>query len=178
MADQGSTGGFPEVVWGRPDTRAAEAGRWLVGTRAGSWLVRGLVPLDRWVLTRSKGRFTALGPFGTPLLLLTTTGARTGLTRTTPLVYLHDGDRLLLAGSNFGRSSHPSWSANLLADPEATVTIGGRAVPVRARRLEGAERAQGWTKFCDAARPYRVYGTRTDRSIRVFSLQRQAEETA
>ncbi len=138
-------------------------------------LLRALVPLDRWVLERSGGRYTALGPFGTPLLLLTATGARSGRPRTTPLFYLHDGARILVAASNFGRSSHPAWSANLLAHPDAAVTIGGERIGVRARLLTGTEAERGWERFCRAARPYRAYAERTDRTIRVFALERAGE---
>jgi deazaflavin-dependent oxidoreductase (nitroreductase family) len=138
--------------------------------------VRAVVPLDRWVLERSGGRFTALGPFGTPLLLLTTTGARSGAPRTTPLLYLHDGDRILLAASNFGQGRHPAWSANLLACPRAVVAIGGERIAVVARLLEGEERDLAWRRFEEAARPYRAYGDRTDRTIRLFSLERADTE--
>jgi deazaflavin-dependent oxidoreductase (nitroreductase family) len=169
--------GFPDVRWGSAETRLAKAGQWLVSTKPGSWLVRTMVPLDRWVLTRSDGRFTALGPFGSPLLLLTAKGAKTGLPRTTPLVYLLDGERILVVGSNFGQHDHPAWSTNLLANPDAEVTIGGVRSLVRAELLEGAERSEGWAKFEDAARPYQVYGTRTDRTIRVFALERRSKES-
>lgn len=137
--------------------------------------MRQLVPLDRWVLERSGGKYTALGPFGTPLLLLTTTGARSGQPRTTPLLYLHDGRRILVAASNFGRAAHPAWSANLLAHPEAAVTIGGERIAVVARLLEGAEATEGWEQFRREAGAYRAYGERTDRTIRVFALERRGE---
>jgi len=166
---------FTVVAWGRGDTKIAKAGQWFVGTSPGSWLVRTMVPLDRWVLSKSNGRFTALGPFGSPLLLLTVTGAKSGLPRTTPLVYLLDGDRLLVVGSNFGQAHHPAWSTNLLANPDATVTIAGVRTPVHAELLEGEERQRCWELFEEAARPYQVYGTRTDRTIRVFALTRRDE---
>ena len=170
MARQGR--GFPDVRWGRSDTRLAKAGQWLVSTTPGSRFVRAMVPVDRWVLTSSKGRFTALGPFGSPLLLLTARGAVTGLPRTTPLVYLLDGDRLIVVGSNFGQSHHPAWSANLLAHPDALVSIAGQTYPVIAELLEGDERQRCWELFEQAAQPYRAYKQRTDRTIRVFSLRR------
>ncbi len=163
---------FPVQAWGRPDTRLAQAGQRVVATRAGSRLVRALVPLDRRVLLATNGRCTALGPFGTPMLLLTTTGSRSGRARTTPLVYLSDGPAVLVAGSNFGQERHPAWSANLLARPEATVSIGGEAIAVRARLLDGDERRRAWARFVAAGRPYRAYEDRTDRTIRVFSLER------
>jgi deazaflavin-dependent oxidoreductase (nitroreductase family) len=162
---------FPDVRWGRDDGWLAKTGRRFAGTAAGSALVRSLVPLDRRLLQRSGGRYTMLGPFGSPLLLLTTTGARSELPRTTPLVYLRDGRQILLAGSNFGQDRHPAWSTNLLAHPDAEVTIGGQKIAVRARLLEGHERDAAWAEFV-AVGPYRVYEHRTDRTIRVFALER------
>jgi len=175
--EEGS-GGFPDVRWGRSNTKLARAGQWLVSTSVGSWVVRTMVPLDRWVLTRSGGRFTALGPFGTPLLVLETTGARSGAARSTPLVYLLDGDRILVVGSNFGQEHHPAWSTNLLKTPRAHVTIAGVRYPVTATMLEGPERAEGWAMFEEAARPYRAYGSRTTREIRVFSLRADEQRSS
>ena len=171
MAEHGP--GFPDVRWGRSDTTIARAGQWAASTAVGSRVIRSMVPVDRWVLTKTHGRFTALGPFGSPLLLLTATGTTSGLPRTTPLVYLLDGDRILLTGSNFGQERHPAWSANLIAHPEATVTIAGMSYPVTAELLEGAERQRCWDAFEEAARPYQVYGGRTDRTFRVFALSRR-----
>jgi deazaflavin-dependent oxidoreductase (nitroreductase family) len=167
--------GFPDVRWGRSDTKIARLGQRAVATGIGSRAVRAMVPIDRWVLTKTKGRFTALGPFGSPLLLLTANGSQSGLPRTTPLVYLLDGDRILLAGSNFGQQQHPAWSSNLIAHPDAMVTIGGVNYPVKAELLQGEERERCWGAFEDAARPYQVYGTRTDREFRVFALGRREE---
>lgn len=167
----GAPGPFPDVRWGRPDTTAARVAHRVAGTPAGSWLIRALVPTDRWLLVRTQGRYTVLGPLGTPLLLLTTTGARSGRSRTTPLVYVADGERILLAGSNFGQARHPAWSANLLAHPRATVAIGGRVFDVVAELLGGKERDQAWARFEATASTYRDYLSRTDREIRVFALQ-------
>jgi deazaflavin-dependent oxidoreductase (nitroreductase family) len=167
-----SSQGFPDVRWGRSDTAIARFGHRMVSTRLGSWIVRSIVPLDRWVLTKTQGRFTALGPFGAPLLLLTATGARSGQPRTTPLVYLLDDDRILLAGSNFGQAHHPAWSANLLAHPDAHVTIAGVRYPVVAELLDGEDQQRTWKLFQDTAQTYRTYATRTDRGIRMFSLRR------
>jgi deazaflavin-dependent oxidoreductase (nitroreductase family) len=153
----------------------AKAGQQFVATSVGAAIVRRLVPLDRWVLTRSHGRFTALGPFGSPLLLLTARGAKSGLPRTTPLVYLLDGDQLVVVGSNFGGTAHPAWSANLLAHPDAVVAIGGQRYPVHATLLDGAERERCWALFEEAAAPYRAYVARTTRTIRVFALRRTDE---
>lgn len=183
---------FPVARWGTDRGPVAAAGRRFVATGAGSAVLRRLVPLDRRVLERSAGRYTLLGPFGVPLLLLTTTGFRSGEPRTTPLVYLGEGmevdatgelrtggggplgptvRRIYLAGSNFGGRHHPAWSTNLLRHPEARVTIDGRELAVRARLLEGAARDRVWERF-RAVGPYRVYEGRTERVIRVFELVR------
>jgi len=106
-----------------------------------------------------------------PVLLLTTTGATTGLPRTTPLLYARDGDHLLVAGSNFGQAHHPAWSGNLLADPEAVVTIGGTAIPVVATPLHGDEAVPAYRKLEQVAGAYTKYRSRTDREIRVFRLR-------
>jgi deazaflavin-dependent oxidoreductase (nitroreductase family) len=144
---------------------------WFAGTRPGSWLVRTLTPLDRRLLTRSRGRYTVLGPLGAPVLLLTTTGARSGLLRTTPLLYAREGADLIVVGSNFGGPRHPSWTTNLRAHPEAVVTIGGQAVPAIAEQLEGPRAMSAYSKLEDVARTYSVYRSRTDREIRVFRLR-------
>jgi len=174
MTDARPAVGFPAVAWGPSGSRVSRVGARFAATTLGSWLIRTAVPLDRWVLVKSGGRRTVLGPMGATLLLLTTTGSVSGTARTTPLMYLPDGDAILLAGSNFGQSRHPAWSTNLLKDPEAVVTIGGIDYPVTARLLEGDERAAGWAKFTAAAVTYRAYLERTDRTIRVFSLARKA----
>ncbi len=70
----------------------ARAGHWGVSSAIGPWLIRSMAPVDRWVPTKTKGRCTALGPCGSPTLLLTMAGATSGLEGTTPLGYLLDDD--------------------------------------------------------------------------------------
>ena len=173
MTIRGRDGAFPDVRWGSSDSSCARVLQRLAATRPGSATIRSLVPVDRWLLRRSGGRYTILGPFGSPVLLLTTTGARSGKLRTTPLIYLHDGAGILLAGSNFGQERHPAWSTNLLVHREATVAIGGVDFPVAATLLQGDARAAAWQQFASAAAPYRAYVLRTDRMIRVFRLARR-----
>jgi deazaflavin-dependent oxidoreductase (nitroreductase family) len=82
---------------------------------------------------------------GTPMLLLTTTGARSGEPRTMPLTYLPDGDdRLVVFAANGGRPNHPDWLHNLLADPGVTVEVGARRFAATARIAEGPERERLW----------------------------------
>src|SRR5207253_1884739 len=71
--------------------------------------------------------------FGAPVLLLTARGRKTGKARTTPLLYLEDGDRLVVVASKGGAPRHPAWFLNLAANPEVTVERGGERVPMRAR---------------------------------------------
>ena len=81
---------------------------------------------------------------GTTVLLLTTTGSRTGKPRTVPLLYVRDGPRIIVAGSNWGQRDHPAWSTNLLVDPRARVQIGPDRMEclARAASLEERERLE------------------------------------
>jgi deazaflavin-dependent oxidoreductase (nitroreductase family) len=82
-----------------------------------------------------EGRFMAK-LYGFPVLILHTTGAKSALPRSSPLLYVRDGDDVMLIGTNFGQPKHPSWTANLLAHPEATVEVGPVRLPVRAEQVD------------------------------------------
>jgi deazaflavin-dependent oxidoreductase (nitroreductase family) len=111
--------------------------------------------------------------FGLPTLLITTTGRRSGQPRTQPLLYVTDGDALVVVGSNWGQQYHPAWSANLLADPSATVNVDGEDIPVRASLVDGAERDRLWRLLREKWPAYRAYEQRAaDREIRIFRLER------
>ena len=162
---------FPDRRWGRDGSRLQELAVRLSSTGFGASLIKRLVPLDRTVLLRTNGRLTVLGPIAAPVLLLTTTGARTGRSRTTPLLFARDeGDTLVVVGSNFGQAHHPAWTANLLAHPEAIVRVGGATVPVAAQLLHGHQAEQAYERMVTVARTYAEYRSRTDRTIRVFRL--------
>src|SRR5215216_1192372 len=75
-----------------------------------------------------------------PLILLTTTGAKTGLPRTTPLNFSIDGERIVVIASKAASPTHPDWYHNLIANPEAIIEIGSERFPVRAQVAEGVER--------------------------------------
>jgi deazaflavin-dependent oxidoreductase (nitroreductase family) len=107
---------------------------------------------------------------GSPVLLLTTTGRKSGQSRTAPIVYLPDGGRQVVIGSNAGHRNAPAWSLNLKAKPEAEVEIGRRRRPVRARIAEGEERAELWRKINEQYSGFDDYEARTDREIAVFVL--------
>jgi deazaflavin-dependent oxidoreductase (nitroreductase family) len=98
-------------------------------------------PLDTFAYRVTRGRTTLSSWFaGVQLVMLTTTGARTGAQRSLPVLGLDDGDAVVVIASNFGRPSHPAWYHNLRADPQAWVAVRGVARAVEARELEGAER--------------------------------------
>src|SRR5574337_947371 len=107
---------FPDVRWGRDPGRLLRRSiASFVGSKVGSWCVRKLTPVDRWLLSRSSGRFTIFGPIAAPLLLLTTTGRRSGQRHQTPLAYLREGDRLFLVGSNLLSRRRRIYASNRAA---------------------------------------------------------------
>ena len=106
-----------------------------------------------------------------PVLLLTTTGRKSGQKRTAPVVYLADHDDVVVIGSNAGHNRTPAWSLNLKANPEAEVEIGRERRRVRARVAEGEERAELWRKHNEQYSGFDEYEARTDRNIAVFVLE-------
>jgi len=106
-----------------------------------------------------------------PVLLLTTTGRKSGQQRTVPVVYLADGKNYVVIGSNAGNRRPPAWSLNLKARPEAEVEVGRRRVPVRARVAEGEERADLWRRHNEQYSGFDEYEARTDRDISLFVLE-------
>jgi F420H(2)-dependent quinone reductase len=124
------------------------------------------VPIYR--LTRGR----LMGTVGrAPVLLLTSTGRRSGQPRTAPVLYLLDGERIVVIGSNAGNRHAPAWSHNLKANPDAAVQIRGERRTVRARVAEGEERAELWAKMNAQYAGFDDYNERTSREIAVFVLE-------
>jgi len=130
-----------------------------------------------WILSRihraiyrvSGGRVG--GSFGkAPVLLLTTTGRKSGRLRTQPLLYARDGDRYVVIASKGGSPTHPLWYLNLRASPAAEVTIGRLSQRVRASDAEGEERERLWRAVTDLYSGYDKYAERTSRRIPVVVL--------
>ncbi|MFF5936763.1 nitroreductase/quinone reductase family protein [Streptomyces sp. NPDC012508] len=118
------------------------------------------------------------GPFeGWVLLLLTTTGARSGEPHTTPLGFVEDGDRILVVGSAGGSDRHPDWYRNLLVNPTVTVETGSDTWQATAVAATGAERDALFAKVVAEAPGYADYQRRTDRTIPVVALHRIPEDT-
>lgn len=152
-----------------------------------------LVPaLDRAVHRLTRGR-VLLSAQMLPGLVLTARGARSGLERRTPLACMPErpaagaapdavpGEAAggatetgwILVGSNFGRTDHPAWTANLLARPDAVINWKGEDIPVTARLLTGEERAAVWRTALAFWPPYAAYQARVDREIRLFRIVRR-----
>ncbi|MFF2536385.1 nitroreductase/quinone reductase family protein [Streptomyces cyaneofuscatus] len=111
------------------------------------------------------------GPFaGSDLLLLTTTGARTGRPHTTPLGHVRDGERVLVVGSNLGAPHHPDWYHNLLAHPAVQVELGDQEFETIAVPAEGATRDELFARVVAEAPGYAEYQAATDRVLPVVVL--------
>jgi F420H(2)-dependent quinone reductase len=139
-----------------------------IGATGMRWTGRLNVPLYRL----SGGRL--MNKVGrAPVLLLTTTGRRSGQPRTAPLVYLADGDRMVLINTNGGNERIPAWSLNLIANPAAEVEVGRKRRSVRARIAEGEERADLWRKHIEQYAGFDDYRENLDRDreISVFVLE-------
>jgi deazaflavin-dependent oxidoreductase (nitroreductase family) len=107
-----------------------------------------------------------------PLLLLTTTGARSGEPRTSPVVYTRSGDALVVIASRGGSPQHPAWYHNLVANPSVTVEVPGETFAATARVAEGEEREWLWRAQADLMPTFDEYQTKTDRVIPVVVLER------
>lgn len=125
--------------------------------------------VDRGLSRLTGGRFVA-SQLLVPTLVLHTTGAKSGLPRTSPLATLAGDGGWYVVGSNFGGGSHPGWSANLLVHPQATVVHGGRTTPVLARLLDEQQKAAVWPRLRAVWPAYDDYVARSGRDLRVFHL--------
>jgi deazaflavin-dependent oxidoreductase (nitroreductase family) len=122
---------------------------------------------------RANGGETS-GPFqGRNLLLLTTTGAKSGQQRTTPLVFSRDGDRIVIIASKGGAPTHPAWYFNLSANPEVTVELGREKFKARASVAEGAERDRLYAQQAAEMPGFKEYQEKTTRRIPVVVLERE-----
>jgi deazaflavin-dependent oxidoreductase (nitroreductase family) len=109
---------------------------------------------------------------GAPLMLLTTTGAKSGQPRTMPLVHTRDGDNLVVIASKGGAPTNPDWYHNLKANPEATVELPGETFTVRAREATGEERDRLYAAQAAVMPNFAEYQTQTTRQIPLFVLER------
>ena len=139
----------------------------------GSWLfARVLHRIDRPIYRITGGRHTLASLVsGLPVVMLTTTGARSGQQRTLPVLGLPTADGLAVIASNFGQERHPSWYYNLRANPQGYVTVNGRRSAFRASEAQGEVRARIWQEGLSVYPGWSQYERRAShREIAVFVL--------
>lgn len=124
----------------------------------------------RWLYNLTDGR-VGRTVSSLPVLLLTTTGRKTGLPRTWPLGYLEDGDNLVVIASAGGVSGHPAWYLNLRDNPDVSVQIGDGVRAMRAETAGPKERARLWAKAVDLYAGFATYQASTSREIPVVILR-------
>lgn len=137
-----------------------------------SWpILRRLMGLHTQAYRLSHGLIGHRFPGSPPMLLLDHVGARSGTKRTLPLVYVANGDDVVLVASKGGHPKNPAWYHNLRANPETTVQIGSERRPVRARVARPEERKRLWPKALATYSGYRGYQERTAREIPLVILE-------
>jgi deazaflavin-dependent oxidoreductase (nitroreductase family) len=147
--------------------------RWSAATAPVSWLyVRVLHHIDRPIYRLTRGRHTFVNwVSGLPVVMLTTTGAKTGQQRVWPVLGVPDGDNLVVMASNWGQRQHPAWYYNLRTHPTATATVGGVSRCVRAHEASGDERERLWRRGLEVYPGYAAYARRAaNRRIPVVVL--------
>jgi deazaflavin-dependent oxidoreductase (nitroreductase family) len=126
--------------------------------------------LERAWARISGGRYPLSGVL-VPSLILHTTGAKSGLERDSPLMYCPEsGGAMLVTGSNFARDTHPAWTANLAANPDAAVTVRGKRIPVHAVRIADDQLDSTWDYIERQWPGYRGYERSSGRTLRIFRL--------
>jgi deazaflavin-dependent oxidoreductase (nitroreductase family) len=136
------------------------------------WLLALITRVQRFLYLRTGGAIGAsIG--GITMLLLTTIGRRTGAQRITPLLYIEDGDRLVVIGSNAGDTRDPAWWLNLQANPRARVQIRRQRFDVVARRADPAETERLWAKLVASYAYFDRYKETAKRDIPVILLERR-----
>jgi deazaflavin-dependent oxidoreductase (nitroreductase family) len=137
------TGLVQDLDYKLPVPGAVQRAMWHISSsRPGAWLfARSMTQVDKLVLRMSRGQVTLAGAAaGIPVLTITTTGARSGLRRTTPLLGVPSGGDIAVIGTNFGQPGTPGWYYNLRAQPRAEVTYRNRSVTAIAREADAEER--------------------------------------
>ena len=130
-------------------------------------------PLERMMVRLTKGRVQLSGLL-LPSLVLHSVGAKSGIERDVTLMYCPEptaiGEQLLITGSNFARDTHPAWTANLIANPDAAVSVHGVRIDVRAEQIADHEREAVWVTLEENWPGYRGYERTSGRILRIFRL--------
>ena len=134
------------------------------------WVIRTMTRINLFVYRLTKGRLmNTLG--GGPICLVEMTGAKSGKKRTIPVMWVPDGDDVLVVASIGGAEKNPVWYNNLVTNPEVNIIQGGRTRAMRARQLSGEERGAAWPICVSHYAPYDEYQPRTNREIPVFRCE-------
>jgi deazaflavin-dependent oxidoreductase (nitroreductase family) len=138
--------------------------------RIGSVLVKVMSVLNVLVYRITGGWLGGTFLRGAPVCLVTVVGRKSGEPHTIPLLYLRDGDDVLIVASKGGMSKHPVWYLNLVANPRCEVEVGRDRRPMVARRVSAEEKAALWPRLCEMYPDYAGYQARTTRDIPVVRL--------
>lgn len=141
---------------------------------------KATIPIMKWMSRVNVAAYRATGgrvggkwrvgsafPWGIPVCLVTTTGRKTGQPRTAPLLFLEDGDKVVLVASQGGMAKHPLWFRNIQANPEVIVQIKSRVRKMHARVATDTERAAYWPRLVEMYPDFDNYQSWTDRVIPV-----------
>lgn len=135
--------------------------------KVGNAVMKVMAPLNTWLYRTSKGRLGARFPGGAPICIVTTTGRRSGRARTVPLLYMRDGDDIVVVASKGGMPRDPDWYLNVAANPEVEIEIGDERERYVTRTADAEERAALWPRLVEVYSSYDDYQARTDREIPV-----------
>lgn len=135
-----------------------------------SLLARAFSALNVSVYRASGGKLMGHFPGGARILLLTTKGCRSGRARTVPLLFLEDGESLVVVASKGGAPKDPAWFSNLKAQPKAKAQLGARRFAIAAREASPEEKARFWPRLVALYPPYEAYQARTRRPIPLVVL--------
>ena len=164
----------------KPSNAAQRGMQKVASSRPGAWAFsKGLHHADRWLFRVSSGRLTVPGIVaGLPVLMVTTTGAKSGRQRTMPLIAVPVADDLAIIGTNFGQTNTPGWVYNLEADQNGSVAYRDRDTPFIARRATADEADQALTAAARVYPGYDKYRERiSGREVKVFVLQATDESS-
>ena len=155
---------MPSLDWARPAVSSFSRSKFFrtVGPTI-------MPPLEKVMRVVTSGRVQMSGLI-VPSLVLYTIGAKSGIERESTLMYCPDGDTMLVTGSNFARESHPAWTANLMKNPDAAVSVRGRRIPVRADRIADDQLEEVWATIQSQWPNYRQYERQAGRTLRIFRL--------
>jgi deazaflavin-dependent oxidoreductase (nitroreductase family) len=128
--------------------------------------------INRQVISQFRSGGQIDGMHRDRIVLLTTTGARTGHRHTTPMMFHRDGERLLVIASNMGAPRHPDWYLNLVANPRVTVEVGEETYEAQARVITGEERELVWAALTERYPFFAEHAAKTPRTIPVIALVR------